>query len=575
MTLRRAQQYPRRVAIRYLERHGGLERVLDLRRRLRGAADAAKGRIRSRRLAHRTGPGDRDGATVVPWRGRAVLAVARPSLAVHDLMVVNLDTVCDAFAEARIPHWICPTSATTFYRVGIFDDDRDAALDALVAAAPHVYIGAHEPGVPAVSAFTGSDTARRKVLAQDLWVVYANFADSTQQSVVGPEFACQVDVWSRDRHPVTNDLEWRTHEPNIMSMRLPDGFRLVEQPVVGDRDYPVVAGSNLRRHPTKIDFPVDVVYTWVNGNDPSWRERKEAAAAGLELRQLNPHAMNASRYIDREELRFSLRSLEAYADFVRHVWLVTDDQIPAWLDLSTDHLTIVTHKELFGDSGRLPTFNSHAIEARLHHIDGLAEHYLYMNDDFFFGNRVTAGSFFFRNGAWKYFPSQATMGPGAASPHDAPVDAAAKNGRDLIAERFGIEVTQKLKHVPHPQRRSVAFELENEFPAVFERVWASQFRGVDDVSTAASLIHHYGFATGRAFPATISSTYIEVSGHNLAGQLETVGRSGAFDAWCLNDETSDEATVEGQSRIVEESLGRILPLPSRYERRDGEAPACH
>ena len=37
---------------------------------------------------------------------------------------------------------------------------------------------------------------------------------------------------------------------------------------------------------------------------------------------------NESRFTSRDELRYSLRSLDMYADWVRHVYLVTDDQVP-------------------------------------------------------------------------------------------------------------------------------------------------------------------------------------------------------------------------------------------------------
>ncbi|WP_412517728.1 hypothetical protein [Actinomadura madurae] len=66
---------------------------------------------------------------------------------------------------------------------------------------------------------------------------------------------------------------------------------------------------------------------------------------------------------------------------VRHIWLVTAGQVPGWLDVRVPGLTVVDHRDIFGGRGRLPTFNSHAIESQLHHIDGLAEHFLYVNGE--------------------------------------------------------------------------------------------------------------------------------------------------------------------------------------------------
>jgi hypothetical protein len=43
---------------------------------------------------------------------------------------------------------------------------------------------------------------------------------------------------------------------------------------------------------------------------------------------------------------------------------------PAWLDLSSPRVVLVTHSEVFGNASHLPTFNSNAIEAHLSHIPG-------------------------------------------------------------------------------------------------------------------------------------------------------------------------------------------------------------
>lgn len=54
--------------------------------------------------------------------------------------------------------------------------------------------------------------------------------------------------------------------------------------------------------------------------------------------------LTASRFEDNEELRYSLRSLEQYAPWVRHIFIVTNGQIPYWLNLDNPRVTVVTHK---------------------------------------------------------------------------------------------------------------------------------------------------------------------------------------------------------------------------------------
>ena len=69
--------------------------------------------------------------------------------------------------------------------------------------------------------------------------------------------------------------------------------------------------------------PIDAVYTWVDDSDPVWRERRRRAldALGAEAARLHPSATSAVRYRDRGELRYSLRSLERMAPFVRKIYL--------------------------------------------------------------------------------------------------------------------------------------------------------------------------------------------------------------------------------------------------------------
>jgi hypothetical protein len=161
----------------------------------------------------------------------------------------------------------------------------------------------------------------------------------------------------------------------------------------------------------EVRFPVDAVYTWVDGDDPTMAAKRRAHQA-LTDNTIAPRETGASRYTSHDELRYALRSLEMYAGFVRHVYLVTDSQIPAWLDPDAEGLTVVDHREIL-PAEALPVFNSHAIESRLHHIPGLSEHYLYFNDDVFISRPVRAEHFFHGNGIARIPLSPLKLGAGA------------------------------------------------------------------------------------------------------------------------------------------------------------------
>jgi len=120
---------------------------------------------------------------------------------------------------------------------------------------------------------------------------------------------------------------------------------------------------------------------------------------------LEDDRVSALRFTDNEELRYSLRSLETFAPWVRHVYLVTNGQIPYWLNVDSDKLTVVTHHEIFQNTSVLPTFSSPAIESNLHRIPGLSSKFLYLNDDVFLGSPVWPSDFFTPQGGSKIFLS--------------------------------------------------------------------------------------------------------------------------------------------------------------------------
>ncbi|XP_060050232.1 N-acetylglucosamine-1-phosphotransferase subunits alpha/beta isoform X2 [Erinaceus europaeus] len=104
--------------------------------------------------------------------------------------------------------------------------------------------------------------------------------------------------------------------------------------------------------------------------------------------------VSASRFEDNEELRYSLRSIERHAPWVRNIFIVTNGQIPSWLNLDNPRVTIVTHQDVFRNLSHLPTFSSPAIESHIHRIKGLSQKFIYLNDDVMFGKDVWPDDFF-------------------------------------------------------------------------------------------------------------------------------------------------------------------------------------
>ena len=136
---------------------------------------------------------------------------------------------------------------------------------------------------------------------------------------------------------------------------------------------------------------IDIVVLWVDGSDPEWQIEK-AKYSSRKLDDTN----SVNRFRDWGLMPYWFRAVENYIPWVRTIHFVTCGQVPSFLKLDHPKLHFVTHRE-FMPEDCLPTFNSCAIEMNIHRIEGLAEHFLYMNDDTFIGRPLKPETFF-KNG---------------------------------------------------------------------------------------------------------------------------------------------------------------------------------
>ena len=322
-------------------------------------------------------------------------------------------------------------------------------------------------------------------------------------------------------------------------------------PVAGDR-------------PSHVAAPVDVVYTWVDSADPQW----QADRARFDSQTVNASASNAERFVDRQELRYSLRSLELFAPFVRHVYIVTADQYPQWLADDHPKVTVISHRDVFPDRSVLPTFNSHSIETCLHRIDGLSENFLYFNDDVFVGREVEIGDFFTIAGQAKVrlSPSQYIY-QGEPEEGAIPTDWAAYNSVRLMDRDFDITLDRRVKHVPLVQKRSVLAEIEERYPDEIARTRAARFRSTTDIAVPSMFAQYYGMAEGKA---------VEWPGAKNEYVYLDTGRADSLDRFqqilhhppkffCLNTTRHTEVDLAAQARNLERFFTAAFPDPAEWE----------
>lgn len=134
-------------------------------------------------------------------------------------------------------------------------------------------------------------------------------------------------------------------------------------------------------------YEIDFVVTWVDGNDPAWRQEKAKYSGNGAFDD------REERYRDWELLQYWFRGVEQFAPWVRKIHFVTWGHLPKWLDTTNPKLHIVRHEDYIPKE-YLPVFNSTVLEIYMHRIEGLAEHFVYFNDDVFLTGSVQPEDFF-------------------------------------------------------------------------------------------------------------------------------------------------------------------------------------
>jgi hypothetical protein len=317
----------------------------------------------------------------------------------------------------------------------------------------------------------------------------------------------------------------------------------------------------LAKRDKDMDFEVDAVYMWVDGNDPKIRA-KRLKHLKLENKELNIEGTTVGRFYDNDELKYSLRSLEKYAPWVRKIFLITDDQIPKWFK-DNPKIEIVDHKDIIDDK-YLPTFNSEVIDFNIHKIKGLADRFILINDDMFFGRKVYKSFFFTKKGVpIKYLrrinhkriykPSSGMF-----------FDIYKKCQRMIEAKLKEIPAT-RFAHCITPYRKDSFQKTINLFPKAVERTLSSRFRKEHDVSRF--LVDFYEIAVLGA-PIFNVLKYRNVYNVVVDMRPDTRYKFSIIEKrrpymFCLND---NQETTNEDRKICREFLEKVLPEKSSFEK---------
>ncbi|WP_436408529.1 stealth family protein [Agromyces chitinivorans] len=378
----------------------------------------------------------------------------------------------------------------------------------------------------------------------------------------GAETALQLELWHFGDDQITAPLE-----NALMRRTLPRAEAVQDTVHLFGRDWPTLEHM-FTPLASDVNFEIDIVFSWVDGSSDEFQRER---AKRMQQYVVGAGDDSEARFRQIDELKYALRSVYLYAPWVRHIYIATDSGAPHWL-AEHPRVTIVPSEDMFPDPSVLPTHNSHAVESLLHHIPGISEHFLYSNDDMFFGRPLRPDVFFSPGGITKFVEATTRIGLGESDPSRSGFENAARVNRALLRERFGKVTTRHLEHCAAPLRKSVMAELEAEFPEDFRRTAASRFRSATDISVTNSLYHYYALMTGRAVTQTdVTVKYVETTLRKALPAMRRLLKRRDHDMFCLNDGSFPEIPVEQRTRAVIDFLERYFPIPAPWEREVAEA----
>jgi hypothetical protein len=374
----------------------------------------------------------------------------------------------------------------------------------------------------------------------------------------------RLELWHTGSDTVTAPAE-----NSLMRRVLPRGEAVPATVERFGRSWPTLDGM-FEAHAGDITFDIDIVFSWVDGAAIEWQR---ARARRMRSYVVGEGDDSQARFRQLDELKYALRSVNLFAPWIRNVFIVTDSPRPEWL-AEHPRVTLVPSEKFFADASVLPTHNSHAVESQLHNIPGLSEHFLYSNDDMFFGRPVTPDMFFSPGGVTKFIEATTRIGLGRSNLERSGFENAARVYRAALGDRFGKTITRHLEHTAAPLRKSVLQELEREFPADFARTAASTFRSATDVSVTNSLYHYYALMTGRSVVQNEARVrYVDTTMRAGLSDMKRLLRRRDVDLFCLNDGSFPELTVEERADAIRSFLDAYFPIAAPWERPAASADA--
>ena len=311
----------------------------------------------------------------------------------------------------------------------------------------------------------------------------------------------------------------------------------------------------IEKNITDQSFEVDIVYTWVNDKEEEWLKKKkqfsshDAACTG---------SADQARFENHNELYYSVLSVKNFLPWVRNIYIVTDNQRPDWLG-DDGNIFIVDHHDII-DAQYLPTFNSHVIEANLHKIEGLAEHFIYFNDDVMVAKPLDKEHFFRKNGLASVFASKKSLKEMTAKGVSTATLIASKNSNKILMKKYGAYIDTPLVHTYVPLIKTDFNECWSENAEIIHSFLANRYRSSNDLNIATFLVPWMMYLSGHSVISTDICYYFNIRSNHALNQykklLHAKNRGVLPHSLCANDFKTEQINVEKFSENLENFLSQ-------------------
>lgn len=292
---------------------------------------------------------------------------------------------------------------------------------------------------------------------------------------------------------------------------------------------------------------MDIVITYVDGNDPAWKRDYEKYTSVPVMEK---------RFRDWGTLKYLLRGIETKMPFIRNVYLVVshESQVPEWVD--RDNLKIVLHKDII-PAEYLPTFNSTSIEIFLHRIPGLDEEYLYFNDDFFPVGDCTETDFFC-NGIGSIGFTKHLLTCGQYKKHCRNSDHVARKALGMRPAPFFV----RPQHICSPMLKS---ECEEVFRKMEPVIMSSLSMLREDKNINQYLYLDYMLHKGKIVNRKIPKKHFSVATAG-ADKICSFIKNPTRAMCCINDVHLSEERFTGMRDRILAAFEERFPDKSRFEK---------